>query len=146
MKVEGEPYVIEYNARLGDPESEVIIPRIKSDLFELLEGVAMNDLETRPFETDSRTAATVMLVSGGYPGDYRKGITITGLEKCSGSIIFHAGTKVSGDNVVTDGGRVISITSYGKTMDEALEQSYRNAGLIDYEGKYYRGDIGYDLK
>ncbi len=146
MKVQGEPYVIEYNARLGDPEAEVIIPRIKSDFFELLEGVAMNDLENRPFEADTRTAVTVMLVSGGYPGDYEKGKVITGLERCSGSVVFHAGTTLSGDNVVTAGGRVLSVTSYGSTMDEALEKSYRNAPLIEYEGRYYRRDIGYDLR
>jgi phosphoribosylamine---glycine ligase len=146
MKVQGEPYVIEYNARLGDPETEVIIPRIKSDFFELLEGVANSDLETRPFEAETRTAATVMLVSGGYPGDYEKGKVIKGLEKCSGSVIFHAGTALSGGDVVTAGGRVLSITSYGSTMDEALEKSYSNAKLIEYEGRYYRRDIGYDLR
>jgi phosphoribosylamine--glycine ligase len=145
MKVQGEPYVIEYNARLGDPEAEVIIPRIKSDFFELLEGVAMNDLQTRTFEIDSRTAATVMMVSGGYPGDYEKGKIIVGLDRCSGSEVFHAGTTLSGNDVVTAGGRVLSITSYGSTMEEALEKSYRNARLIEYEGRYFRGDIGYDL-
>jgi phosphoribosylamine---glycine ligase len=146
MKVHDEPFVIEYNARLGDPETEVIIPRIKSDLFELFEGVANSDLEKRHFETDTLTAATVMLVSGGYPGEYEKGKVITGLDKCSGSIVFHAGTDISDNKVVTAGGRVISITSFGSTMDEALDQSYHNASLIEYEGKYYRRDIGYDLR
>ena len=146
MKVHGEPYVIEYNARLGDPESEVIIPRIKSDLFELLEGVANSDLDSRPFEIDTNTMVTVMLVSGGYPGDYEKGKVITGLEKCEGSLVFHAGTINSGQDVVTAGGRVISVTSSGSSMEEALVTSYRNASLIEYEGKYYRRDIGYDLK
>jgi phosphoribosylamine--glycine ligase len=146
MNVEGDPYVIEYNARLGDPEAEVILPRITSDFFELLEGVAMGDLENRPFSVDERTAATVMLVSGGYPGEYGKGKVITGLSDCKDSIIFHAGTARSGNDMVTAGGRVISVTSLGRTMDEALEISYRNAPLIQYEGRYYRKDIGYDLR
>ncbi|MBE0676189.1 MAG: phosphoribosylamine--glycine ligase [Bacteroidales bacterium] len=146
MKVDGEPYVIEYNARLGDPETEVILPRISSDLFELLEGVAEGNLEKRPFTVDSQTAVTVMLVSGGYPGDYEKGKAIDGLERCSGSVVFHAGTRREGEKVLTAGGRVLSVTSVGKTMEEALEMSYRNADVIEYDGKYLRRDIGYDLK
>lgn len=146
MKVDGEPYVIEYNARLGDPETEVILPRISSDLFELLEGVAEGNLEKRPFTVDSQTAVTVMLVSGGYPGDYEKGKAIDGLERCSGSVVFHAGTRREGEKVLTAGGRVLSVTSVGKTMEEALEMSYRNADVIGYDGKYLRRDIGYDLK
>lgn len=146
MNVDGDPYVIEYNARLGDPETEVILPRISSDFVELLEGVAQGNLASRPFETDERTAVTVMMVSGGYPGDYEKGKVISGLEKCSGSVVFHAGTALDDEKVVTAGGRVISITSLGNSIDEALAVSYRNAQLIDYEGKYYRRDIGYDIK
>ncbi|MFO7573993.1 MAG: phosphoribosylamine--glycine ligase [Bacteroidales bacterium] len=146
MNVDGDPYVIEYNARLGDPEAEVILPRISSDLFELLEGVAFADLSERPFEVDNRTAVTVMLVSGGYPGDYSKGKLIDGLENCSGSVIFHSGTKSTPEGIVTAGGRVISITSLAESMDEALALSYKNAGLISYEGKYFRRDIGYDLR
>lgn len=146
INVGGDPYVIEYNARLGDPESEVVIPRIQNDLFELLEGVAMGDLESRSIDTDERCAATVMLVSGGYPGDYEKGKLITGLDTIEGSIVFHAGTKASGDAVVTAGGRVLAVTTLGKSMDEALTTSYSNAAKIDFEGVYYRSDIGYDLR
>lgn len=146
MNVDGDPYVIEYNARLGDPEAEVIIPRISSDLFELLEGVAFADLSERPFEIDDRTAVTVMLVSGGYPGEYEKGKLIEGIENCSGSIVFHSGTKTTQEGVVTAGGRVLSITSLAETMDEALGISYTNADKIIYEGKYFRRDIGYDLR
>lgn len=146
INVNGEPYVIEYNARLGDPETEVIIPRIKSDLFDLLLGVATNDLASRKIEIDERTVTTVMMVSGGYPGDYEKGKTITGLEDVKESVVFHAGTKISDDSVVTAGGRVLAISSWGNTIEEALRTSYRNAELIDYEGRYYRNDIGFDLK
>jgi phosphoribosylamine--glycine ligase len=146
INVNGEPYVIEYNARLGDPETEVIIPRIKSDLFDLLLGVATNDLASRKIEIDERTVTTVMMVSGGYPGDYEKGKTITGLEDVKESVVFHAGTKISDDSVVTAGGRVLAISSWGNTIEEALRTSYRNAELINYEGRYYRNDIGFDLK
>jgi phosphoribosylamine--glycine ligase len=146
MNVDGDPYVIEYNARLGDPEAEVILPRISSDFLELLEGVAYADLNDRPFEIDQRSAVTVMLVSGGYPGNYTNGKPISGIEDCSGSIVFHSGTKPTADGIVTAGGRVISITSLAESMDEALAMSYKNADLINYEGKYFRRDIGYDLK
>lgn len=146
MNVNGDPYVIEYNSRLGDPEAEVILPRIISDFFELLEGVAAGDLDKRPLIIDPGTAVTVMLVSGGYPGEYEKGKIVRGLSDCRDSVIFHAGTTYSGEDIVTDGGRILAITSIGRSMDEALAISYRNASLIDFEGKYYRKDIGYDLR
>ena len=145
INVEGNPYVIEYNARLGDPESEVIIPRIKSDIFELIEGVANGNLAERVIETDGRFVTTVMLVSGGYPGDYVKGKPIQGLDLTKESVVFHAGTKKAEDKVVTSGGRVLAVSSWGTTMKEALEISYRNAGLLSFDGIYYRTDIGFDL-
>lgn len=142
----GEPYVIEYNARLGDPETEVILPRIKSDLFDLLQGVADENLAEKSVEFDNRFVTTVMLASGGYPGDYEKGKVIAGLESTSDCVVFHAGTRISDGNIVTSGGRVMAVSAWGATMDEALEISYRNAGLISFEGKYYRPDIGFDFK
>lgn len=145
INVEGDPYVIEYNVRLGDPESEVIIPRIKSDLFDLIEGVVKGDLGDKKIETDDRFAATVMLVSGGYPGGYKKGKLIHGLDLIRESVVFHSGTKSSENNVVTSGGRVLAVTSLGTTMQKALDTSYRNAGLISFEGIRYRTDIGFDL-
>lgn len=146
ISVDGDPFVIEYNARLGDPESEVIIPRIRSDLFELIEGVAMGDLASREIETDKRFVTTVMAVSGGYPGNYEKGMEISGLAEVKGSVVFHAGTKMSGDRVVTSGGRVLSISSYGDKMEDALAASYENAVKISFDKMYYRTDIGFDLK
>jgi phosphoribosylamine--glycine ligase len=145
ISVEDDPYVIEYNVRLGDPESEVIIPRIKSDFFELIEGVAKGDLAERKIEIDERFVTTVMLVSGGYPGDYIKGKLIHGLDQTKESVVFHAGTKRTVDKVVTSGGRVLAVTSWGTTMNEALEISYRNAALLTFDGIYYRTDIGFDL-
>jgi phosphoribosylamine--glycine ligase len=145
INVNGDPYVIEYNVRLGDPESEVIIPRIKSDLFDLIEGVAYGDLEKRDLIIDERFASTVMLVSGGYPGHYDRGYEISGLEKAEECIVFHSGTKIAEDKVITSGGRVVAVTSRGKTMNEALTGSYRNAGLISFKNIYYRKDIGFDL-
>jgi phosphoribosylamine--glycine ligase len=141
----GEPYVIEYNARLGDPETEVIMPRLKSDMVDLLEGVANGTLANIEVEFDDRIVTTVMLTSGGYPGAYEKGKEITGLDNTANSLIFHAGTKSAGKQVVTNGGRVIAISSYGRSMKEALETSYRNAELIGFEKKYFRKDIGFDL-
>ena len=145
INVAGEPYVIEYNARLGDPESEVIIPRIKTDLFDLLEGVATGNLASQNIEIDERYAATVMAVSGGYPESFEKGKVITGLDNVNESVVFHAGTKFKGDDIVTSGGRVLSVTSWGKTIDEALSISYRNLSVINFEKIYYRKDIGFDL-
>jgi phosphoribosylamine---glycine ligase len=145
MNVAGDPFVIEYNARLGDPESEVIIPRIKSDLFDLIEGVAMGDLAGRELVIDDRVVSTVMLVSGGYPGNYGKGFEISGMDRTNDCVIFHAGTKIDGDKIVTSGGRVLSVSSFGKTMREALDGSYRNAAQISFRDIYYRTDIGFDL-
>ncbi len=145
INVKGDPYVIEYNARLGDPESEAIIPRIKSDMFELMEGVAKGNLAERELVVDERFVATVMLVSGGYPGHYEKGYEISGLGRTKECVVFHAGTKTAGDNVITSGGRVLSVSSWGKTMEEALAGSYRNASLISFKDIYFRTDIGFDL-
>jgi phosphoribosylamine---glycine ligase len=145
MNVNGEPYVIEYNARLGDPESEAIIPRIKSDLFDLIEGVANRDLEKRDLEIDDRFVSTVMLVSGGYPGHYEKGHEIIGLDSTKDCVVFHSGTKIADGKVVTSGGRVVSVSSWGKTLKEALAGSYRNVGLISFRNIYFRKDIGFDL-
>ncbi len=141
----GDPFVIEFNARLGDPESEVIIPRISSDLFDLLEGVAAGDLSERTLVTDDRFVTTVMLVSGGYPGSFEKGKVISGIDKTSDCVVFHAGTKIDGNKVVTSGGRVMAVSSWGRTMPEALRGSYRNTALISFENMYYRKDIGFDL-
>jgi phosphoribosylamine--glycine ligase len=145
INVEGEPFVIEYNARLGDPETEVIIPRIKSDFFELIEGVAKGDLSGRELEIDDRFVTTVMLVSGGYPGNYEKGKSIQGLDLTDESVIFHSGTRKEEDCVVTSGGRVLAVSSWGSTMKEALEKSYTNAAKLKFEGSYCRTDIGFDL-
>ncbi len=145
MNVKGDPLVIEYNVRLGDPETESVIPRIKSDLVDLLIGVAQGNLEEKQYETDERYATSVMLVSEGYPGSYPKGIEMTGFDNVENSILFHAGTKAVDGKVVTNGGRVIAITSYGETMEEALSTSFKNAEKVNYEGKYYRRDLGKDL-
>jgi phosphoribosylamine--glycine ligase len=145
INVNGDPYVIEYNARLGDPESEAVIPRIKSDLFDLIEGVAKGDLEERDLVIDEGFISTVMLVSGGYPGQYEKGYEISGLESMEECIVFHSGTKITDGKVVTSGGRVLALSSWGKTMKEALAGSYRNARSVSFRDMYYRKDIGFDL-
>lgn len=147
IKVEDDPFVIEYNVRMGDPESEVVLPRIKSDFLSLLVAASKGELGNEKVEFDERTVTTVMLVSGGYPGSYEKGKPISGLEKVRESVVFHAGTKTgeNGVSVLTNGGRVIAVSSYGNSMKEALTRSYKNADVIDFEGKYYRKDIGFDL-
>ncbi len=147
MNVAGDPYVIEYNVRMGDPEAESVIPRIKSDLLDLFLGVGSCDLDSKSIEIDSRYCVSVFLVSGGYPGDYENNKEISGLENVRESLVFHAGTRYvnSTNNIVTNGGRVIAITSFGESITEALDKSYLNAGIVNFEGKYYRKDIGRDL-
>jgi phosphoribosylamine--glycine ligase len=145
MNCDGEPKVIEYNCRMGDPETEVVIPRIKSDLLDLLSAVAKQELHNSNFEIDERIAATVMLVAGGYPEEYEKGNIITGLENVEGSIAFHAGTKQQGNDILTNGGRLIAVTSYGSSISEATSKSFTNIEKINYKGKYFRNDVGKDL-
>jgi len=145
IKVNGEPVTIEYNARMGDPETEVVMLRLKSDFVELLDGVAKGNLNEKTVEFDKRTAVTVMLVSGGYPEEYEKGKEISGLSKIENSIVFHAGTKLLDGKILTNGGRVLAISSYGNSKEKALEQSFKNAQLVNYDKKYFRSDIGFDL-
>jgi phosphoribosylamine--glycine ligase len=145
INVGGEPMVIEYNARMGDPETEAVMLRIKSDFVDLLIGAAEGSLGAKSIEIDTRSAVTVMLVSGGYPGSYEKGKVISGLELIEDSIAFHAGTSFKDGNVCTDGGRVIAVSSYGENMHDALACSYKNAAKISFDGMYYRKDLGFDL-
>ena len=145
INVKGEPIVIEYNVRMGDPETEVVIPRLKSDLVELFQAVANQTLDQVSLEIDERSATTIMVVSGGYPEDYDKGFEITGLEKIQDSIAFHAATKLENDKVVTNGGRVIAITSFGDNFQEAIKKSYQNIEKLHFDKMYYRKDIGFDL-
>lgn len=146
ISVKGEPYVIEYNCRMGDPETEVVMPRLENDLVELIVKMHEGKLDEVTVQHDKRAACTVMLVSEGYPGNYPKGRVMTGFDKVKGSIAFHAGTANKDNNTVTSGGRVIAITSYGDTIQDALKASYENAAHIEYEGRYYRKDIGYEFK
>jgi len=145
IKVEDEPMVIEYNVRMGDPETEVVIPRVESDFLELLAAVKNKELNKHSFSIKSESATTVVLVSGGYPEEYEKGKVITGLDNAKNSIVFHAGTTIKNNEVVTNGGRVIAVTSYGENKEEALKKSFASAYAINFDKKYFRSDIGFDI-
>ncbi len=145
INVKGEPMVIEYNVRMGDPETEVVLPRIQSDLVELFQAVADGKLDEVTLEIDPRSATTIMLVSGGYPEEYEKGYEISGLESVTDSIVFHAGTKMVDEKVVSNGGRVLTVTSYGDDFQEAIKKSYQNIEKLHFDTMYYRKDIGFDL-
>jgi len=143
--VKGEPMVIEYNVRMGDPETEVVMPRIQSDLVTLFQAVAEQKLDEVTLDIDSRSATTIMVVSGGYPEEYDKGFAISGIENISDSIVFHAGTKLENGQVVTNGGRVLAVTSFGTTYQEAIKKSYQNINKLHFDKMYFRKDIGFDL-
>jgi phosphoribosylamine---glycine ligase len=145
INVKGEPIVIEYNVRMGDPETEVVIPRLKTDLVELFQAVANEKLDEINLEIDSRSATTIMVVSGGYPEDYEKGKIITGIENITDSLVFHAGTKLENNQIVSNGGRVLAITSYGENFKEAIKKSYQNIDKLHFDKMYFRKDIGNDL-
>lgn len=145
MSVAGEPYVIEYNVRMGDPETQSVMPRIQGDLLDLLQGVAQGDLARRSFSVSGQTAATVVIVAGGYPGTYESGKAIANISSVKESIVFHAGTRAEGEEILTAGGRVMAVTAVEDTLFDALQQSTADAGRIYFEGKYYRRDIGFDL-
>ena len=145
IKVKDDPYVIEYNCRLGDPESEVVIPRLKSDILDLFEGVGTNTLSERDIQFFDKSAATVMMVSGGYPKKYQKGKQIYGLNTIADSIVFHAGTSADGPSIKTEGGRVLAVTSYGRNIEKALQKSYENIKKISFDNAFYRNDIGHDV-
>jgi len=145
INVKGEPYVIEYNCRMGDPETEVVIPRVKSDLLDLLEGVATKTLSERDVQFSEHAAATVMMVSGGYPASYEKGKIIYGLNAVTDALVFHAGTTADGPQVITNGGRVLAVTSFGRTIEQALDRSYAGINQISFEKAYFRRDIGKDV-
>lgn len=145
INVKGEPMVIEYNVRMGDPETEVVIPRLKSDLVELFVAVSNQRLDEVALKIDERSAATIMVVSGGYPEDYEKGKTITGIENVADSIVFHAGTKTENGKTVSNGGRVLAVTSYGNDFNEAIKKSYQSIDRLNFDKMYFRKDIGFDL-
>jgi phosphoribosylamine---glycine ligase len=145
MNVGGTPYVIEYNARMGDPETQAVMPRIKTDLVDLLVATAKGELKNKKIEIDDHHSVTIAMVSGGYPGDFEKGKAIRGLEKDNKAFVFHAGTKQGADAVVTDGGRVLAVTGKGNSLEEARKMAYECAAGISWEGLYFRTDIGVDL-
>ncbi|OFX44971.1 MAG: phosphoribosylamine--glycine ligase [Bacteroidetes bacterium GWA2_30_7] len=145
ISVNGEPYVIEYNVRMGDPETEVVIPRLQTDIIELFVAAGNKQLNTQKLSFNQKHCTTIMMVSKGYPEDYEKGKEILNIDKTSDSLIFHAGTTEKDDILITNGGRVLAISSFGDSKEEALAKSYKNAEIIDFEGKYYRKDIGFDL-
>nr|MBP6757090.1 phosphoribosylamine--glycine ligase [Bacteroidia bacterium] len=146
INVKNEPIVIEYNVRMGDPETEVVVPRLKTDLVELFLAVANEKLAEITLEVDERSATTIMVVSGGYPEDFEKGKVISGLENISDSIVFHAGTKLENGQVLSNGGRVLTVTSYGDNFEEAIKKSYQNIDQLNFDKMYFRKDIGNDLK
>lgn len=145
INVKGEPFVIEYNVRMGDPETEVVMPRLQSDLLELFTAVSQQKLDEIALEIDPRSAATIMMVSGGYPEDYEKGKVISGIGNVTESIVFHAGTTLENNQVVSNGGRVLAVTSHGDTFDSAIKKSYQSLSMISFDKMYYRKDIGFDL-